>query len=204
MYHKRHFCFVSNFLGSFHLWGRRSKLQHKALPASPLVPLLCAFPRCLCAFPRISAPVSIPPWRIALTWQFEREEPRGAMLRPRLLSGLFVCLFPGIGCRCSSFCSWVFSPALFLILSIPPDVIRHLPHPCASHNTNNPAISDRAASFSSSVLFAGDGLFGTVIDISGRAAKPDTRADYRLRHHLYMIYNRLIIILFHNNYCLLC
>ncbi len=27
---------------------------------------------------------SVPPWRIALTWQFEREEPRGAMLRPRL------------------------------------------------------------------------------------------------------------------------
>ncbi len=81
MYHKRHFCFVSNFLGSFHLWGRRSKLQQKALPASPLVPL----PLCL---PRISAPVSIPPWRIALTWQFEREEPRGAMLRPRLLSGI--------------------------------------------------------------------------------------------------------------------
>ena len=73
--------------------------------------------------------LSIVPWRIALTWQFEREEPRGAMLRPRLLSGLFVCLFPGIGCRCSSFCSWVFSPALFLILSIPPDAIRHLPHP---------------------------------------------------------------------------
>ena len=55
-----------------------------------------------CAPPCISAPVSILPWRIALTWQFEREEPRGAMLRPRLLSGLFVCLFPGIGCRCSS------------------------------------------------------------------------------------------------------
>ena len=89
-------------------------------------------------------------------------------------------------------------------VSIPPDVIRHLPHPCASHNTNNPAISDRAASFSSSVLFAGDGLFGTVIDISGRAAKPDTRADYRLRHHLYLFYYWLIICLFHNNYCLLC
>ena len=146
------------------------------------------------------------------------------MLRPRLLSGLFVCLFPGIGCRCSSFCSWVFSPAGFFVLfpavfrgflssiprisapvSIPPDVIRHLPHPCASHNTNNPAISDRAASFSSSVLFAGDGVCGTVIDISGLAAKPDTRADYRLRHHLYMIYHRLdICFLFHNNYCLLC
>ena len=151
------------------------------------------------------------------------------MLRPRLLSGLFVCLFPGIGCRCSSFCSWVFSPAGFFVLfpavfrgflssiprisapvSIPPDAIRHpllsvhpSPHPCASHKTNNPAISDRAASFSSSVLFAGDG-FGTVIDISGRAAKPDTRADYRLRHHLYMIYHRFLIHLFHNNYCLLC
>ena len=132
------------------------------------------------------------------------------MLRPRLLSGLFFLLFPGIGCRCSSFCSWVFSPALFLILSIPPDVIRHpllsvhpSPHPCASHKTNNPAISDRAASFSSSVLFAGDG-FGTVIDISGRAAKPDTRADYRLRHHLCLFYYWLIICLFHNNYCLLC
>ena len=122
----------------------------------------------------------------------------------RMLSGLFVCLFPGIECRLSSFCSWVFSPALFLILSIPRDAIRHLPHPCASHKTNNPAISDRAVSFSSSVLFAGDGVCGTVIDISGRAAKPDTRADYRLRHHLYMIYHRLIICLFHNNYCLLC
>ena len=75
MYHKRHFCFVSNFLGSFH-----SRL--------PSVPLLCAPPRSFCAFLRISAPVSIPPWRIALTWQFEREEPRGAMLRPRLLSGI--------------------------------------------------------------------------------------------------------------------
>mgnify|MGYP003502252358 CR=1 FL=1 len=32
----------------------------------------------------------------------------------RMLSGLFVCLFPGIECRCSSFCSRVFSPALFL------------------------------------------------------------------------------------------
>ena len=32
----------------------------------------------------------------------------------RMLSGLFVCLFPGIGCRLSSFCSRVFSPALFL------------------------------------------------------------------------------------------
>ena len=48
---------------------------------------LCPFPLPLCP-PRISAPVSIPPWRIALTWQFEREEPRGAMLRPRLLSGI--------------------------------------------------------------------------------------------------------------------
>ena len=191
---------------------------------SPSVPLLCAFPR-------ISAPVSIPPWRIALTWQFEREEPRGAMLRPRLLSGLFVCLFPGIECRLSSSCSRVFSPAGFFVLfpavfrgflssiprisapvSIPPDAIRHpllsvhpSPHPCASHKTNNPAISDRAASFSSSVLFAGDGVCVTVIDISGRAAKPYTRADYRLRHHLYMIYHRLdICFLFHNNYCLLC
>ena len=146
-------------MGSHHLWGRRSKLQQKApllhpLHSAPDVPFRSA-PLC---FPRISAPVSIPPWRIALTWQFEREEPRGAMLRPRLLSGLFVCLFPGIECRLSSSCSRVFSPALFLILSIPPDVIRHLPHPCASHNTNNPAISDRAASFSSSVLFAGDGV----------------------------------------------
>ena len=44
--------------------------------------------RSLCALPCISAPVFIPPWRIALTWQFEREEPRGAMLRPRLLSGI--------------------------------------------------------------------------------------------------------------------
>ena len=59
----------------------------------------------LCPLPRISASVSIPPWRIALTWQFEREEPRGAMLRPRLLSGLFVCLFPGIECRLSFFYS---------------------------------------------------------------------------------------------------
>ena len=166
-------------------------------------PLCPSFPLPLCP-PRISAPVSIPPWRIALTWQFEREEPRGAMLRPRLLSGLFVCLFPGIGCRCSSFCSWVFSPALFLILSIPPDAIRYLPHPCASHNTNNPAISDRAVSFSSSVLFAGDGVCGTVIDISGLAAKPDTRADYRLRHHLYLFYYWLLIHFFHNNYCLRC
>ena len=72
-----------------------------------------------------------------------------------------------------------------------------------AHNTNNPAISDRAVSFSSSVLFAGDGVCGTVIDISGRAAKPDTRADYRLRHHLYLFYYWLIICLFHNNYCLL-
>ena len=119
------------------------------------VPLLCAPPfRCLCAFPRISAPVPIPP-----------------------------------------------------------DVIRHLPYPLlpvhfsrilARAQTNSPAISDRAVSFSSSVLFAGDGVCGTVIDISGLAAKPDTRADYRLRHHLYMIYHRLIICLFHNNYCLLC
>ena len=68
--------------------------------------------------------------------------------------------------------------------------------------TNNPAISDRAASFSSSVLFAGDGVCGTVIDIFGRAAKPDTRADYRLRHHLYLFYYWLLIHLFHNNYCL--
>ena len=82
--------------------------------------------------------------------------------------------------------------------------IRHLPHPCASHKTNNPAISDRAASFSSSVLFAGDGVCGTVIDISGLAAKPDTRADYRLRHHLCLFYYWLLIHLFHNNYCLLC
>ena len=125
------------------------------------------------------------------------------MLRPRLLSGLFVCLFPGIECRLSSSCSRGFSPALFLILSISPDVIRHLPHPCGSPYTNNPAISDRAASFSSSVLFAGDGVFGTVIDISGLAAKPDTRADYRLRHHLCLFYYWLLIHLFHNNYCLL-
>ena len=34
----------------------------------------------------------------------------------RMLSGLFVCLFPGIGCRLSSFCSRVFSLALFLVL----------------------------------------------------------------------------------------
>ena len=91
MYHKRHFCFVSNFLGSHHLWGRRSKLQQNApfrclcaLPAPSASPPF----RSLRAFPRISASVSIPPWRIALTWQFEREEPRGAMLRPRLLSGI--------------------------------------------------------------------------------------------------------------------
>ena len=39
------------------------------------------------SIPRHSMPafiLSIVPWRIALTWQFEREEPRGAMLRPRL------------------------------------------------------------------------------------------------------------------------
>ena len=102
-------------------------------------------------------------------------------------------------------------PRISAPVYIPPDAIRHpllSVHPsrilARTYNTNNPAISDRAASFSSSVLFAGDGLFGTVIDISGRAAKPDTRADYRLRHHLYMIYHRLIICLFHNNYCLLC
>ncbi|MDY5651072.1 MAG: hypothetical protein SPF23_03410, partial [Paludibacteraceae bacterium] len=94
---------------------------------------------------------------------------------------------------------------------IPLDVIRHpllSVHPsrilARAHNTNNPAISDRAVSFSSSVLFAGDGVFGTVIDISGLAAKPDTRADYRLRHHLCLFYYRLLIHLFHNNYCLLC
>ena len=109
--------------------GEEVEITTKSPSRIPSVPLLCTLPHSLCAFPRISAPVSIPPWRIALTWQFEREEPRGAMLRPRLLSGLFVCLFPGIECRLSSFCSWVFSPALFLILSIPPDVIRHLPHP---------------------------------------------------------------------------
>ena len=62
MYHKRHFCFVSNFLGSFHLWGRRSKLQQKApllhpLHSAPSVPFRSA-PLC---FPRISAPVFIPP-----------------------------------------------------------------------------------------------------------------------------------------------
>ena len=44
-------------------------------------------PRLLLSIPRHSMPafiLSIVPWRIALTWQFEREEPRGAMLRPRL------------------------------------------------------------------------------------------------------------------------
>ena len=44
-------------------------------------------PRLLLSIPRHSRPafiLSIVPWRIALTWQFEREEPRGAMLRPRL------------------------------------------------------------------------------------------------------------------------
>ena len=48
-------------------------------------------PRLLLSIPRHSMPafiLSIVPWRIALTWQFEREEPRGAMLRPRLLSGI--------------------------------------------------------------------------------------------------------------------
>ena len=91
-------------MGSHHYGGGGRNYNKK-----PLVPLLCALPRIsapvsippdairhlphplvplpLC-LPRISAPVSIPPWRIALTWQFEREEPRGAMLRPRLLSGI--------------------------------------------------------------------------------------------------------------------
>ena len=41
----------------------------------------------------------------------------------RMLSGLFVCLFPGIGCRLSSFCSRVFSPALFLC-SVPRGIPR--------------------------------------------------------------------------------
>ena len=44
-------------------------------------------PRLLLSIPRHSMPafiLSIVPWRIALNWQFEREEPRGAMLRPRL------------------------------------------------------------------------------------------------------------------------
>ena len=91
MYHKRHFCFVSNFLGSLHCGACR---RYNKKPLVPLPPPLHSTPLCpsplrsLCAFPRISAPVSIPPWRIALTWQFEREEPRGAMLRPRLLSGI--------------------------------------------------------------------------------------------------------------------
>ena len=148
-------------MGSHHLWGRRSKLQHKALPASPLVPLpLCPSPH----------------------------------LGPCFYSAMENCLDLAIrtgGAAGSDAPTQTF--------------IRHLPHPSASHKTNNPAISDRAASFSSSVLFAGDGVCGTVIDISGRAAKPDTRADYRLRHHLYMIYHRLdICFLFHNNYCLLC
>ena len=147
--------------------GEEVEITTKSPSRIPSVPLLCTLPHSLCAFPRISAPVSIPPWRIALTWQFEREEPRGAMLRPRLLSGISRIL-------------------------------------ARAHNTNNPAISDRAASFSSSVLFAGDGVCGTVIDISGLAAKPDTRADYRLRHHLCLFYYWLIICLFHNNYCLLC
>ena len=41
----------------------------------------------------------------------------------RMLSGLFVCLFPGIECRCSSSCSRVFSPALFLC-SVPRGIPR--------------------------------------------------------------------------------
>ena len=46
----------------------------------------------------------------------------------RMLSGLFVCLFPGIGCRCSSFCSRVFSPALFLC-SVPRGIPRFVMNP---------------------------------------------------------------------------
>ena len=145
MYHKRHFCFVSNFLGSFHIYGGGGRnYNKKPLPRIPSVPLLCALPA--------SRPLS---------------------LFRRMLSGI-----P------SSLC-------ISRILA-------------RAHNTNNPAISDRAVSFSSSVLFAGDGVCGTVIDISGLAAKPDTRADYRLRHHLCLFYYWLLIHLFHNNYCLLC
>ena len=40
-------------------------------------------------------------------------------------AGLFVCLFPGIECRCSLFCSRVFSPAAFLC-SVPLPVSRPL------------------------------------------------------------------------------
>ena len=82
---------------------------------------------------------------------------RPLFLFRRMLSGLFVCLFPGIECRLSSSCSRVFSPAGFFVLFpavfrgflssiprisapvyIPPDAIRHpllsvhLPHPCTS------------------------------------------------------------------------
>ncbi len=180
--------------------------------------------RCLCASPFRSLCAS--PFRSLCALPASRP----LFLFRRMLSGLFVCLFPGIECRLSSSCSRVFSPAGFFVLFpavfrgflssiprisapvyIPPDAIRHpllSVHPsrilARTYNTNNPAISDRAASFSSSVLFAGDGVFGTVIDISGRAAKPDTRADYRLRHHLCLFYYWLLIHLFHNNYCLLC
>ena len=41
----------------------------------------------------------------------------------RMLSGLFVCLFPGIECQLSSFCSRVFNPALF-ICSVPRGIPR--------------------------------------------------------------------------------
>ena len=97
--------------------------------------------------------------------------------------------FLGSSAGCHPAFSFFFSPAYYAGFSL-----------CISRASlrepipNSPAISDRAASFSSSVLFTGDGVCGTVIDISGRAAKPDTRADYRLRHHLYMIYHRLDIL----------
>ena len=130
--------------------------------------------------PRIPASVSIPPDVI-------RHLPHPLRSTPLCPSPHLGTCFYSAGCYPAS-----------------PPLCASLPHPCASHKTNNPAISDRAASFSSSVLFAGDGVCGTVIDISGLAAKPDTRADYRLRHHLCLFYYWLLIHLFHNNYCLLC
>ena len=70
-------------------------------------------------------------------------------------AGLFVCLFPGIECRCSSFCSRVFSPALFLCSvprGIPRFVLSCSPRYSAGFFLLFPGIGCRLSSFCSRVF----------------------------------------------------
>ena len=96
----------------------------------------------------------------------------------RMLSGLFVCLFPGIECRLSSFCSRVFSPAPPFVHSPAFNAGFYFVH-CAMENCLDLAIRTGGAAGS-------DAPTQTLIRLFRRTGRPADTLVYKSHTHAWV------------------